>query len=101
MTSKLKIAIVLLAMMTTMAQTSVQERTSDPTPVTQCNKLPLSASTAVFFSISDTAAVCREMLKVLEGVAAIAHDRRKVLLADDLKSASVKQRSSRYPGAAD
>lgn len=41
----------------------------DQTPVTRCENLPPSASIEVFGS-AETTAVCREMLKILEGVTA-------------------------------
>jgi len=55
------IAFTLIAMYQARAEPS-----HDPTPVTQCDKLPYSA-TFKYFSISDTQTVCREMAKVLEG----------------------------------
>ena len=57
------LTIVLIVLATVSARS---EQAPDLTPVTQCNKLPYSAS--FVFTISDTALVCREVLKVLEGV---------------------------------
>jgi hypothetical protein len=39
----------------------------DTTPVTQCDNLPVTASIEVF-SNAQTDAVCKEMLRILEGV---------------------------------
>jgi len=43
------------------------ETAADQTPVTQCDGLPLTVSIEVF-SKSDTVSLCRQALRVLEGV---------------------------------
>jgi hypothetical protein len=43
---------------------------ADKTPVTQCDELPYSASISVF-SRAETTAVCREVLRILEGVTVV------------------------------
>jgi hypothetical protein len=63
----LRTVILVTLMMIVRGEQSNAQAVPDQTPITQCEELPSSASIEVF-SRSETTAICREVLRILEGV---------------------------------